>query len=171
VLTAVIVPVPEASPTVDGWRERTCLDRPSNGVPAHVTLLFPFVPSDEVDERTVSELAALFEATSAFEVAFRRADRFPEVLYLAPEPAEPFVALTEALVARWPGYPPYAGAFDTVVPHLTVAHGDGAVLDAAAADIKPSLPIGSVVREALLLEEIEPDWGRWGPRARFSFGA
>ena len=47
---------------------------------------------------------------------------FPDgVLYLAPEPAEPFGALTEAFAAAWPEYPPYGGSFTDVVPHLTVA--------------------------------------------------
>ncbi len=30
-----------------------------------------------------------------------------------------------------------------------------------------SLPIRSVAREALLLEEVEPDWGRWQVRAGY----
>ncbi len=47
-LTALVVAFPEAWPIVDGWRERTCLDRPSIGIPPHVTLVFPFVPAEEV---------------------------------------------------------------------------------------------------------------------------
>jgi len=49
--------------------------------------------------------------------------RFPRVLYLAPEPAAPFVAMTEACARRWPEHPPYAGAFADVIPHLTLAEG------------------------------------------------
>ena len=43
------------------------------------------------------------------------------MVYLAPEPAAPFVALTEAVGAEFPGFPPYGGAFDEVVPHLTIS--------------------------------------------------
>ena len=41
----VIIPVPEAADAVDRWREETCNDKPSIGVPAHITLIFPFVPA------------------------------------------------------------------------------------------------------------------------------
>ena len=48
--SAVIVPLPEATATVDAWRERTCIGKPSIGVPPHVTLLAPFVPLEGIDE-------------------------------------------------------------------------------------------------------------------------
>ena len=53
----------------------------------------------------------------------RYVDRFPRVLYLAPEPAAPFVELTQAIAARWPDHQPYGGEFDSVVPHVTVVNG------------------------------------------------
>jgi 2'-5' RNA ligase len=171
VRTAIVVPFPEASGVVDGWLEKTCPARPSIGVPAHVTIVFPFVPAELVDDSTLSELDAVIAATPAFEVAFRRTGRFPDVLYLAPEPVEPFVALTSGVVARWPEHPPYEGAFDAVVPHLTVACGDGEILDTADADVTGALPIEAVANEALLLEEIEPESVRWGARASFRFGS
>jgi len=62
--------------------------------------------------------------------------------------------------------PPYEGEFDEIVPHLTVAHGDPEVLAAAAADVEPALPLAATVRAAFLLEEVEPDWGRWVTRRR-----
>jgi hypothetical protein len=39
-------------------------------------------------------------------------------------------------------------------------------MDEAEADVERSLPIESVAREVILLEEVEPDWGRWKARAR-----
>jgi hypothetical protein len=90
------------------------------------------------------------------------------VLYLEPEPAEPLRTLTAALVERFPEYPPYEGVFGTdLVPHLTVAQGEDAVLDAAARHVEPALPFRAAVREALLFEETEPDYGAWQLRARF----
>jgi len=138
-------------------------------VPTHVTLLFPFVPAERVGDEILSDLRGLFAGTPRFGVAFRRTARFPTTLYLAPEPDEPFARLTEQIVRRYPDHPPYEGAFDTITPHLTVAHGDEALMDEAEGDVLPALPIEAVVREALLLEEIEPDWARWGTRARFRF--
>ena len=163
--SAVVVAVPEAAPVVDPWRERTLPENSSIGIPAHVTLLTPFAPPDQVDERALQELFAEWEPF-AFRLA--RTARFPEILYLEPEPSEPFVRLTEALVARFPGYPPYEGEFDTIVPHLTVAAGDEAVLAEAEAAVQPSLPITAEAREAVLLVEVVP-LARWETRARFAF--
>ena len=75
-LTAVVVAFPEAAPVVDGWRERTCSDRTSIGIPPHVTLLFPFVPAEDVDERILADLGALFAATPPFRVSFRELRRW-----------------------------------------------------------------------------------------------
>ena len=165
--TAVVIAVPALSPVVDDWRERTSPDdRPSMGIPPHVTLLHPFVPAEAVDDEVLAELERLFAATAPFVVKFRELRRWPEMAYLAPEPPEPFTQLTEAIVDRWPDYPPYEGIHETVIPHLTVAYGDEALLAEIEADVTPKLPIEAQVTEAVLLEELEPDV-RWGERARF----
>ena len=49
-------------------------------------------------------------------------------MYLAPDPAAPFSALTDGIFRAFPDYPPFEGKFDTVVPHVTVAHGDEPLL-------------------------------------------
>jgi len=169
--STVIVPVPEATEAVDPWRERTCNDKPSIGVPAHITLVFPFVSAAKLDHTVVALLAETLSEMDAFEFTLPKPARFPTTLYLAPEPASPFVHLTEAIVRLFPEHPPYGEAFDSVVPHLTVAHGDVALMDEAEADVRRSLPIESVAREAVLLEEIEPDWGRWQVRARLALAS
>jgi 2'-5' RNA ligase len=166
--SALILAVPEAGRSVEQWRERTCTDKPSIGIPAHVTLLFPFVPASEIDDRLVAELSELFGGFENFNFELRETRRWPEMVYLAPEPPEPFVDLTEAIVARYPDYPPYEGVFDSIVPHLTVAHGGASLLGQAEAELLESLPIGVVAREVVLLEETVPDWGRWQTRARFA---
>jgi 2'-5' RNA ligase len=168
--TALIVAVPDAAPMVDPWLERTCRARPSVGIPAHITLLFPFVPAAQVDNELMDDLRSLFARFAAFPFTLDRPERFPEVLYLAPAPARPFTLLTEAIVTRYPECPPYEGAYDAIVPHLTVAQGDAAALDEAEADIRSALPIESVAHEVLLLEELEPSWVRWRTRARFQLG-
>jgi 2'-5' RNA ligase len=167
--TAVVIAFLELCPVVDEWRERTCADRTSLGIPPHVTLLHPFVPTDAV-EGTVDDLRTVFAATRTFEVSFRELRRWPGMAYLAPEPPEPFARLTEEIVNRWPDYPPYEGIHETVIPHLTVAYGDDALLAETEADVAPKLPVQAVVTGALLLEEIDPDSGRWETRARFQLG-
>ncbi|HEY2326556.1 MAG TPA: 2'-5' RNA ligase family protein [Gaiellaceae bacterium] len=166
--SAVIVPVPEASGAVDHWREQTGNDKPSIGVPPHITLLFPFVPAAQLTDEVIASLRDVVATVPAFELALRETARFPELLYLAPEPAAPFTQLTELIAARFPDYAPYEGAIALadLTPHLTVAYGDTELLADAEADVRPRLPITAVVREAVLLEEVEPNWGRWEVRAQ-----
>lgn len=141
-------------------------------MPAHITLVFPFVPVHLLDGTAVASLAELFETVPEFEFALGSFGSFPGTLYLVPEPAGAFVSLTESIVRRFPDSPPYGGAFESIVPHLTVAHGDGALMAEAEADVSGcSLPIRSVASEALLLEEVEPDGGSWHVRARLPFAA
>ena len=75
--------------------------------------------------RTVKDL---FASQPAFDYRLDEIGRFHEgakhVLYLRPDPAARFVTLTEMCVARWPRLKPYGGAYDEVIPHLTVAEGD-----------------------------------------------
>ncbi|HET8528955.1 MAG TPA: 2'-5' RNA ligase family protein [Gaiellaceae bacterium] len=124
-------------------------------LPAHVTVLYP--APDEVQE--IAKVLAPFEP---FDVGFSRLDRFPGVLWLAPEPAEPFVAMTEAMVERFPDFLPYGGVFASIVPHLTVAQ---AQLDETAALIEPLLPIASRVDSVVLYASV--DGAHWHEHATF----
>lgn len=168
--SALVVAVPQAASTVEHWLERTAAAKPSRGVPAHVTILYPFVPASEIDDTLLADLEALFARFPAFDLVLGETRRFPGVLYLAPESPAPFVALTEAVVGSYPGFPPYGGVFDEVVPHLTAAEGDVHTLGRAEAEIRPRLPITAPVREVVLLEEVEPEMARWATRARFPLG-
>ena len=168
--TALIVAVPEASRVVDVWRDRTSRTKPSRGVPPHVTLLYPFVPADELRDEDVAALRELFAAAAPFAVELREPRRFPRALYLAPEPPEPFVALTRAIETRFHARH-WGGRYETVIPHLTVAEGDDALLDGAEADVRDYLPLAFRVSEATLLEEVEPSSNRWRVRERFPLGA
>lgn len=118
--SAVVVPFPTVDPIVAPWRE---LYDPSGraGLVAHVTLLVPFVPPDELEEATVAELQRTLGEVPAFDVEFRRTGLFPSTLFLAPEPEEPFREMTRALVARWPQHQPYGGEHPDPDPHLTLA--------------------------------------------------
>jgi 2'-5' RNA ligase len=163
--TAVIVAVPAAEPVVGEWRLRHTGDVPL-GMPPHVTLLVPFVPPAQLTRDVEERLAGVIASEPAFDAVFARAERFPGVLYLAPEPPEPFARLTHALVQEWPEHPPYEGAVDTVIPHLTVAESaDWSLLDRIAAELEPRLPVAQHVSEAQLY--VEDDDGRWHERRSF----
>jgi 2'-5' RNA ligase superfamily len=147
---AVVVPFPGLGGVVDDMRERTCVEKPSHGVPPHVTLLTPALDD-------VPGVTGAMAGFAAFDVRFERFDRFPGTLWLAPEPAERFVAMTEALLALWPGTKPYDGTFARIIPHLTVAQRD---LDAAADELTPFLPLESRAESVVLLERVQPDHWR-----------
>jgi 2'-5' RNA ligase len=153
--TALIIEVPEAEPAVGDVRWQ---HDPSAalGVPAHITVLFPF---GEVDE---DELAALIARWHAFDFALERVETFDNgVVWLFPRPMRPFADLTEAIAQRWPQFPPYEGEFDEPVPHLTVSM--------SPIDFQPQLPIAARAHEVTWIEE--GDDGRWTVRRRFPFSA
>lgn len=166
--SALVVPVPDVEPVVGPWRERFDPGAPL-GVPAHVTVGYPFLPLAAVTPEVVEDLATLVAAEPALRVTFARCGRFPEVLWLDPEPAAPFVRLTRALVARWPEAPPYGGRFgDDVTPHLTVVMTtSGPDMDSVERALVPALPLTTVLTEAVLLGF---DGLRWSVRHRFAFG-
>jgi 2'-5' RNA ligase len=139
------------------------------GVPAHVTVLFPFVPVSRLTPAVRADLASIAGSMEPFEIAFPRVGRFPTVVYLEPAPAAPISALTAAIVARYPAFPPYGGAFDVVIPHLTVTEtADGAPLDEIAADAGRWLPFSHRATALELL--VESSEGRWRRHWRLPLG-
>ncbi len=158
------VPVP---PILERLRRRWDLAA-GTGVPAHVTILFPFLPADALLPEVRRDLAAIAAAHQPFDVRFERVDRFPGVVYVPPDPATPFIRLTEAFAARFPDYPPYGGAFDVVIPHLTVAESADAPLDEIAAVAGRALPFRH--RIAVLEVLVEGGEGRWHTRWRLPLG-
>jgi 2'-5' RNA ligase len=170
VLSALMIVVPRAVPLVDGWRERTVNDKPSLGVPPHVTLLFPFVPPERLDNQVLLDLRELFAGFDPFGFTLPKTGRFPTTLYLEPVPSGPFVELTKAICERFPDVRPYEGEFDEIVPHLTVAQGEPELLDAAEREIAPRLPLTSRATEVTLLETKERFGQQWGVKASFPLG-
>ena len=166
--TAVIIPVPAAEPAVATWRARFDVAA-SYGVPAHLTVIFPFVPVHKLTDRDLFDLRSLFALQSPLDVTFCQFGRFPTVLYLDPEPAEPFRGLTAAMVRRWPEAPPYEGRFADAVPHLTVTEtASEAAIAAVRHTIAPALPIRATLRRALL---IRFDGERWVTEQELPFRA
>lgn len=128
--SALLVAIPEAEAVVG--RFRLIHDAvAAYGIPAHVTVLYPFVPRTQLTNEVRDTVSVILGAIPAFDYRFDRVARFgATTVYLAPEPADSFLRLTDAVHARWPEHPPYGGMHEVVVPHLTV--GDG--LDATTAD-------------------------------------
>jgi hypothetical protein len=173
--SALVFLVPQAEALVGPFRERHDPSAAA-GMPAHITLLYPFKPAGEIDASVLDGLRQCFAAFAPFPFALAHTRRFvaPDaVLYLAPEPAEAFRALTLATWQRWPGLPPYGGRHAEVIPHLCVAQvADQQQLDAVARRFAPKaaamLPIRAMAAEVALMDTRS---GRWQIRTTFGLGS
>ncbi len=135
-------------------------------MPAHVTLVYPFAPVEEIDVGAVRDVVA---GSESFAFELRAVHEWPDgVVYLDPHPATPFVELTLCLAGRFPDYPPYGGAHDEVIPHVTVVHTEDRDARAdAAASVAGSLPIRCDANEIWLMHEVN---GRWLGHTPFPLG-
>jgi 2'-5' RNA ligase len=119
-----------------------------------VTILCPFIPPSQIGTDTIAALASMFGSEAPFSMRLASIGWFDhQVVYCVPQPEERFRRLTERVVAQWPDFPPYGGAYKEVVPHLTV--GDGAPLNdlrLAAADVECRLPLHERVEAVHLME-------------------
>lgn len=168
--TAIVAPVAEAEPAVG--RHRRALDHSAAwGVPAHVTVLYPFVSPALLRSATMDTLRGTLRDVSAFDCVFSQVKWFGEdVVWLAPEPADPFRALTDAVWRRFPDHPPYRGAHPDVVPHLSVGssrRGKLADLRRAAAEVGSALPITARIDRVFLIAGRNAP-GSWRTVAEFA---
>ena len=138
-------------------------------VPAHVTLLYPWLPAEALTRAARRTLAAIVRETRAFDVRFAATRRWPGILYLEPDPAWRFSALIEKVAAGFPAYPPYGGTISEVIPHLTLVENAKAALDPIEKAASTHLPFERTVRSIEVLVE-GPD-GRWQTRWRLPLTA
>ena len=146
-------------PALDVLRRRNVADA-ALGVPAHVTLLYPFVAADQLTSDLRREVAGLVGRHDAFTYELSGPNAWPDTVYAAVEPNEPFLAIHRDLVAAFPEHPIYGGSIEELVPHVTVAEGpagsDNATLRNPA---WASLPVR---RRATAVELVAPGAdGRW----------
>jgi 2'-5' RNA ligase len=156
--TALVVLLPELEALLGDWRRRYTGDGP-RGMPPHATLIFPFADSSKVDD-LLQCVGKVFAGFAPFETSVGETARFPGLLYLRPEPAEHFVAITEALVQTFPEFPPYGGEFDEIIPHVTVAQADEEVLAAVERELMAQLPVTIRIERAWLVEDTPAGWRR-----------
>lgn len=175
--SSLLIPVPSAERLV-GQARLEHDPVAAAGVPAHITLVVPWVePARLAGDRTV--LPALVETLAdvkCFDFELARIgwfDKFgKKVLWLAPEPAAPFRQLTALLADRF-GTPPWAGKFTELIPHLTIGHavigqaGGDCPLEAVAEALLPGLPISCRAEEVWAMVG---DGERWSVHAKVPLG-
>jgi hypothetical protein len=173
--SALVFLAPEAEALVQAFRDRHD-PAAAEGMPAHITVLYPFKPPDAIDPSVQDGLRQCLAAFAPFRFTLAEVRRFESpiaVLYLAPEPADRFRALTEAIWRRWPETPPYRGRHADIIPHLCVAQvHDRQQLDQIALRFAPAaaamLPIRAMAAEVALMDTRS---GRWQVRTTFGLGS
>jgi 2'-5' RNA ligase len=167
--TALICRVPEAERYIAHYRQRFDPSARRN-VPAHVTILYPFMDPPLIDAATLATLRGIAQSVPSFNYRMATTQRFAVALYLQPDPEAPFQALTDRVFEAFPDYPPFAGKFDTVVPHVTVAHGDEPLLCELEVELRIALPPAGVMARCTELVLIENTSGRWEQMYAFDLG-
>jgi 2'-5' RNA ligase len=166
--SALVILIPEAESLVGSFRAEY---DPSAavGIPAHVTVIYPFKPPRDLSADVLRKLEDLFAGCPGFQAVFTELQRFPNVLYLSPEPADPFRRLIRTVADRFPEALPYGGEFTEIIPHLTVAQVAEPerlkeIAAAFARAAKDRLPIPAKISEIVLMENSS---GYWQIRRRF----
>lgn len=164
--TGLVLLVPDLDPVIGRWRER--YDPASvHGVPAHVTIVYPWKPAAAITSSDRSALAELVRELPPIELSFAGFGRFDKTLWLDPQPTTAIRGLVDAVVARWPDHPPYGGQFAVVVPHLTVSDGcDPTSVQHVVDDVEPQLPRTTIVPELTLMRCAGR---RWSVDSRYPF--
>ena len=171
--SAALVAIPEAEAVV--CEHRAGLDPAARlGVPAHVTVLYPFVPLERSTPYVLAKLAAAIGSVPAFEAT--SVHRWFEALVVGSrQSADGPLPLARAAAAlrAFPGDLPSGGEHPDVVPHLTVGLDHRRSAGSGGTRDEPRLPVSADVRSAVLMQgSLQPDTWRTvadlplGPGAR-----
>jgi 2'-5' RNA ligase len=169
--SALVILVPEVEALVRQYRDRLGPSE-TERLPAHITVLYPFVSPDEIGPVVTTALCELFARFPPVTFSLVRVQTWPGVLYLAPTPADPFVTLTQAVAEQYPEHPPYSGTVTDIIPHLTVAQiADHEQLARVAVELEAVLrsrpPIEVTASEVALMDNA---LGQWQVRTVFRLG-
>jgi hypothetical protein len=163
----IMVRVPEVEPHVARLRAR--LDPSAKrGLGAHVTVLHWNMPADGLDPTALERIAAAVSVLAPFDYRITRLARFPGTLYLAAEPAAPFVLLRDRLAAALRMGEPGRGVQEPLIPHVSVVRKSVSDDREAEAELTTMLercaPISCACRQIVLLEN---STGSWRPVLEF----
>ena len=169
--SAIVVELPELDAVLD--EHRFALD-PSRlwGMPAHLTVLYPFVHPANVNGDTLARVVEAAAKVNSFEAEFGDFSWFADrVAWLAPLNPDPFKNLIRRMAEAFPECPPYGGEFDDVVPHVTIGEGNAVGPMRVALDaIRPSLPLKATVTSLSLMEGSTAP-GSWRVIERVTLGS
>ncbi|MDN5805887.1 MAG: 2'-5' RNA ligase family protein [Brevibacterium sp.] len=107
----------------------------------------PFVDLGDVDASLIGAVRRILKPHKTFDFRLTSVGNFGDLKYLAPDPTEPFIQLTQTFVAAFPQWPPYEGAFNKIIPHLSI--GDSLSAPEVSA-VEECLPITATATEVTL---------------------
>jgi 2'-5' RNA ligase len=147
-------------------------ERIAERIPLSITLLYPWIPVEELTDADVDEARTFFAARPPFAFELTRVAEFPgAVVYAVPEPDAELRSLMRALWERYPETPPYGRPGGDPPPHATLARLDvppPRTLEGVDRRVAGLLPAAFVAAECVLVEESEPDV--WRVRERLPLG-
>jgi len=130
----------------------------AQGVPAHVTVMYPFVPRDDWKSQSVEfRLDGVLKKTQCFSFWFRNIAEKDGLLYFPPDPSDGFRELTAAVGSEF-DLVPYGGKYGDPMPHCTVSYGQWWQNESPTdqADVKTALkgglPIECRAKEAWVMQ-------------------
>lgn len=168
--SVILIPVPSADSIVGKWRNK--YDEVSlHGIPAHITILFPFKSPEDNNLEVIEKLRIFFSRVKSFSFSLGKISSFPNVIFLEPAPKTKFVELTKGITKIFPENPPYEDKFPKINPHLTIGQlkrfqNLEKIKTEIYEDIRSKLPIKS---EAIKARLMESDNGRWTVKETFPF--
>jgi 2'-5' RNA ligase len=166
--TALILVPQAARPALEPVRAAFDRENVARGIPLHITLLYPFVGRDEINERLRQELTALFRTQPALRFALTEVRDWDNAAWAPAEPADGILKLSRLIWERFPEHPPYGGEFAEPTPHATLAEKPGAANDVRRA-CEGLLPIECLVRTVTMLGESVT--GAWEVMETFALDA
>ena len=156
-----VVRVPEVEPYVAHLRARFD-PAAKRGLAAHITVLHSSMPPDRIDQTVIERVVTAASTVAPFSYQVARVARFPATLYLAAEPAAPFVSLNEKLLAALPAHAPDDKRRQPFVPHISIvrrsAVDDRDVETELAKMLERHGPIHCACRGIVLLENSSNMW-------------
>ena len=141
----------------------------AEGVPAHVTLLYPFATPASTSVEVLDSVAAIVREHREWSMTLAAQGRWPDALYATVEPDGPVRTLQADLAAAFPMLPLYGDPGVRFEPHVTIVEGPG-VADPAVLD-DPAWGELPAAREVAEIQLIVRERGRWRIATAFPLGS
>jgi 2'-5' RNA ligase len=139
----------------------------AEGMPAHITILFPMFSHEQWNEDSLNLLIESVAPFKPFTFNLTGLNRFQDnnVLFLQPDPVDDIINLTHSVMNAFPHLPPYNGdiPIDDIKPHVTIAITEtteelDTIEKQFTREISPHLPIEVNAKELWFVVKEKEQW-------------